>query len=886
MGFMEFQIIDADYILLENRPVIRLFGKTQTGETVCAFYENFYPYIYANGGDVENFLKDEENIRKMERVQKKLVMGYQDPREVVRIECQNPAKTPELREKLKKNGMVPYEADVLFKYRFMNDLSLGGMGWVKIDGANGVNTNTVHTRKKVQAKGIKSVSVEGNAPVRYLALDIECVSAEGNRVPEASRDPIIMISLVFNENYKGSESMVLSTRPGNGTVNFVSEAEMLEGLIKIINEYDPDVITGYNINNFDMPYILDRMKQLGIKPIFGRCDQKNVFAKKLMSRYKVTIIGRVIVDTFEIIKKDFSLPRYDLNTVASSLLGKKKIDVKHSEIEKLWRGDQKGFEKLVEYSKVDSELALELLTKLNLLEKYIALAKISGILLQDVLGSGETVRIENFLLREFNKQGYIFPCKPDSSDISRREGNKKKELKGGFVLEPVKELHKSVAVLDFKSMYPSIIRTFNICPTTLIKNKVVDNPIKSPSGAEFVPADIQRGIVPKILEELMVAREKTKKQMKKEKDKIKLANLDAKQWALKIMANAFYGYLGYSRAKIYHMDLANSVTSYGRNIIQKTKKIIEEEYGYRVVYGDTDSVMVKIEEDGMDKVAEISGKISERITKELPGIMELEFEKVFWRFLPLTKKRYAAWKFERAGEEWKDSIETKGIETVRRDWCGLVSDTMNQIIEIILKKDDVRGAVKYFNNVVKDLLEGRTDISKLVITKTMTKMPRSYAGVQPHIELVKKLQMRSPNEAPGLGDRIGYVIVKGLGLLSKRTEDPGYVVEKGMQIDSKYYIENQLLPPLERIFGVLDVSKSELMGNGRQMGILDIIRNGNGKKETKTINEIPIGQMTGFICKKCEKYYPRVPLMGVCECGGRILFSSSQGPAEFALLEN
>ena len=878
---MDFQIIDTDYVLLENKPVVRIFGKTMKGDTICAFYDDFYPYIYANGGDVKEFLKDADNVRSVRKVKKKLVMGYQDPREIYRIGCQNPAKTPELRENLKRNGFVPYEADILFKYRFMNDFGLDGMGWANIEGGNGVNTNTVFTKKKMQIKEIVPTEIDGNAPLKFLALDIECISTEANSVPEATRDPIIMISVVFNEEFKGSKSMVMSTRPGKGAINFVSEQEMLKRLIDVIKDYDPDVITGYNINNFDMPYILERMKQTGVRPIFGRCDQKQVYAKKFMSRYKVTVVGRVIVDSFEIIKKDYSLARYDLNTVSNTLLGKKKIDVKHSEIEKLWRGDQKEYEKLVEYSKVDSELAMELVTKLHLIDKYIALAKISGILLQDVLGSGETIRIENFLLREFNRNGYVFPCKPESSDISKRESNKKKGLKGGFVLEPEKGLHNSVAVLDFKSMYPSIIRTFNICPTALVKEKLVENPIESPSGAKFVPQEIRQGIIPKILEELMKERGIAKKYLRREKNASRKLVLEARQWALKIMANAFYGYLGYSRAKIYDMDLANAVTSWGRSIIQNTKEVIEKEYGHKVVYGDTDSVMVKFDQEDIEEIAAISNKISERITKELPGLMELEFEKIFKRFLPLTKKRYAAWKFEHTQDGWKDEIETKGIETVRRDWCGLVSDTMGRIIEIILKEDDVKGAVKFFTAVVKDLLEGKTKIDKLVITKTMTKMPKNYAGVQPHIELVKKIQMRSPNEAPGLGDRIGYVIVKGNDMLSKRTEDPAYVIENGLQIDSKYYIENQLLPPLERIFNVLGVSKPELMGNGKQMGIFDVLN-----RKPEIIREIQMSQMTGFLCKKCEKHYPRVPLMGSCECGGSLLFSSSQGPAEFIVSEN
>jgi DNA polymerase I len=194
--------------------------------------------------------------------------------------------------------------------------------------------------------------------------------------------------------------------------------------------------------------------------------------------------------------------------------------------------------------------------------------------------------------------------------------------------------------------------------------------------------------------------------------------------------------------------------------------------------------------EDMEKISEMGGKIAESISRDLPGIMELEFEKVFKRFLPLTKKRYAAWRFDRTDSGWKDRMEMKGIETVRRDWCPLVSETVQRVLEILLKEDDVKGALKYFKGVVNQLVTGQVDIQKLVITKTMTKSAGSYDGKQPHIELVKKMQSRSPGEAPGVGDRISYVIVKGRDLLSNRTEDPEYVRERGLQIDPQYYIEN------------------------------------------------------------------------------------------------
>ena len=519
---------------------------------------------------------------------------------------------------------------------------------------------------------------------------------------------------------------------------------------------------------------------------------------------------------------------------------------------------------------------MNLLQKLFLADKYIALSKIAGTLLQDTLDGGQTAKIENYALREFNKKNYVFPVKPEDAEMARREDAKKKELVGGYVIEPDKGIHSSVVVLDFKSMYPSIIRSFNICPTTLITGAVPPGvePVVSPVGAKFYPKTVREGIIPSILETLMNKRQAVKKKLKKCEDANLRRSMDAEQWAYKILANAFYGYMGYSRARLYDLGVANSITSFGRDIIQNTVKKITSTFGFRVVYGDTDSVFVKVPDEKLDDVYAQGVKVSAEVNKGMTGHMEMEFEKIFQRFLPLTKKRYAAWKFERKEDGgWKESIEMKGIETVRRDWCPLVGDTVRGVVDILLKKSDVKAAAKFFKVVVDDLVAGKTDLNKLVITKTMTKSASSYDGVQPHIELVKKMEARTPGEAPGIGDRVAYVIIKGTQLISKRTEDPTYVKEKGLQIDASYYIENQLLPPVERIFKVLNVEKSELLGFGKQSR-LDILT------AKKTVTDATWGEVTGFICTKCGVSYTTLPLLGMCGCGNALAFSTPRGVAD------
>jgi DNA polymerase I len=873
---MLFQILDVDYTLVNEKPIVRIFGKTEGGETVCGFYEDQVPYFYARGENLEDAVKGEVNVMKVERVKRFLPVGYQKRMiELHRITLKNPAKTPEIRDRLRSRGFEVFEADIPFKYRFMADFDLRGMDWIKVDGAGGVTTNTVSTQRKIPIKQFSRVEKDGDVRLKFLCLDIECVSLKEGEMPESRKDPIIMISLVFSEPYKGEKSIVLSTRSDSDVKPFESEREMLQELINIIMDYDPDVITGFNINNFDMPYILERMRQNEIPPMFGRC-KKPVTKNQIMSRFKINIAGRVMVDSFEIVKRDFSMKRYDLNTVATELLGEGKEGVKKSQIEKFWKGNQEKFRTLIRYSKKDSELAMKLVIDLNLLDKYIALAKISGTLLQDILDSGETTRIENLILREFNKEDFVLPCKPDGGEVSRREKMRKTELKGGYVLEPDKGLHSSVIVLDFKAMYPSLIRTFNICPTTLIVKDGVENPIASPSGAKFVPESVRKGIIPKILERLMDERQKVKREMKKSNSG-KMRELKAEEFALKIMSNAFYGHFGYPRAKIYSMDIANSITAFGRETIKKTREFIEKNFDYRVIYGDTDSVMVKVPFEDLGRIKTAGNEVAKRVTSVLKGIMELEFEKVFKRFLPLTKKRYAAWSFEPAEDGWNETIETKGIETVRRDWCDLTSETIERVLEIVLKKNDIKEAVSYFKGVAENMFEGKIPIKKLVVTKTMTKRAEVYAGIQPHAELVKKIKKRSPAECPGIGDRIGYVIVKGAELLSKRAEDPLYVIENKLPVDSRYYIENQLLPPLERIFIALGISKTELLGKGKQVSLFTAI---TSNSKVKAVKEVSFRDVNGFVCEKCYKTFEIPPLSGTCVCGGQLLFNSSHGPAK------
>ena len=837
---MLIQILDVDYFLNGTKPVIRIFGKREDGTSVCCLYENFLPYFYVEKNSSVWEKIDEMNLN-YEEIEMFYPIGYQEsPSKVLKITMSSPQDVPTARRALEPYGKC-FDADILFKYRFMVDKGVRGMSWAEVDGKK-IFTRTVKV-PAYQITDIRPVEKTETSNLKFLCLDIECLS-DMSREIDAKRDPMIMISLAFHPLQKNLDTLVLVAKPFSGekVQSFSNEKEMLEAFIKIVQDYDPDVITGFNINGFDMPYILGRLEKYGLYANLSRCE-KPATARPVASSQEISVTGRVVVDPYQILKRDPNLrfSRYNLNTIAKEILGEQKDDVVAGDMYRLWNGTKADIKKLVEYSRKDAILALMLVVDKRMLDKFIEISKISGTLLQDSLG-GQTIRIETMALHELKSRKIMFPVKPDEREIIRREKDK---IKGATVLEPKKGLHKNVLVLDFQSLYPSLIRKFNISPDTLLKaDHKYENFHLAPTGAAFINQSVYEGVFPNILKNLLATRYAAKKKMKSVTgDEKRLLN--AKQQALKIMANSFYGYLGYIRARLYVSENANAVTGYGRDNIQKTKTLIETNFDFEVVYGDTDSLFLRPKKEfTLDELKDLGSKISHFVSENV-GLF-FDFEKIYKSFIILTKKRYAGVRID------SNEIEMKGIETVRRDWCPLVTEIMLKVLETILRENDIEKASKTVKDTVKQLQSNAVEIDRLTIVKGITKGLNSYDGIQPHIEVAKKIGMRNPSERPKVGDRVGYVITRGKDLLSRRAEDPEHIKKNGMQIDSDYYINNQLIPPVDRIFSAVGIEKTELLGGGRQMNMFDMMKTGV------------------LTCSSCSKTFRRMPMRGNCDCGGEI----------------
>ena len=693
------------------------------------------------------------------------------------------------------------------------------------------------------------------APLRILSFDIECCGRKG-LFPEPEHDPVIQIgnvvttqgassSLCRNVFVMGSCSPIVGAR----VFSFDDEAAMLEAWAAFVREADPDIVTGYNISNFDLPYLLRRAAKLKSEraQMLGRVRgakatmrdttfQSSAFGKR--ENVETTIDGRVIFDMLAYIRRDHKLSSYSLNSVSAHFLGQQKEDVHHSIIADLQGGSADDRRRLAVYCLKDSFLPQKLMDKLLVVINHIEMARVTGVPLDYLLTRGQQIKVMSMLLRKAKPLGLLVPTLAKAGGGGGGDGGGGDEgYEGATVIEPLRGFYdEPIATLDFASLYPSIMMAHNLCYSTLVAPEdakaLPDGAAEKTPGEAiyFVRAAVTKGVLPAILEELLAARKRAKADMAKATDPFVIAVQNGRQLALKVSANSVYGFTGATVGMLPCLAISATVTAYGRAMIDATKRAVEERFttanGYAadavVVYGDTDSVMVKFGAPDVASAMALGAEAAREVTKLFPPPIKLEFEKVYYPFLLMNKKRYAGMYWSKPSAF--DKMDTKGIETVRRDNCALVRRVIDTVLQLVLIEHSVPRAVAYVKGVVADLLQDRIDLSVLVITKALGKSASAddYANKQAHVELAERMRKRDPASAPAVGDRVPYVIIEAAKGTPNymRSEDPIFVVENSIPIDYRYYLENQLEKPLTRIFeGILDNPKAELFSGDHMRAI-------------------------------------------------------------------
>lgn len=615
---------------------------------------------------------------------------------------------------------------IQYVLRFMIDTGISGMSWVETEPSKyhllpeRDRQSNCQIEAYVHYRDLIAHSNDGEwakmAPLRILSFDIECAGRKGV-FPEANQDPVIQIANVVTRYGESKPfvrnvfvldtcSLIVNTQ----ILEFDAEEKMLMAWRDFLEKVDPDVIIGYNIANFDFPYLLDRARHLKcskfpywsrLRSIISQSKETNFSSKQLGNRdTKATNTnGRIQLDLLQLVQRDHQLRSYTLNSVSAHFLGEQKEDVHHTMITELFNGTPDSRRRLAVYCLKDAYLPQRLMDKLMCLVNYTEMARVTGVPFNYLLAKGQQVKFISQLFRKALEQSLVIPnLRNEASD---------EQYEGATVIEPVRGYYGvPIATLDFASLYPSIIQAHNLCYTTLLNKTAVEklnlkkdeDYIVTPNGDMFCTSKVRKGLLTQILEELLGARKRAKKELAVEIDPFKKAVLNGRQLALKVSANSVYGLTGATVGKLPCLAIASSTTSYGRMMIEKTKDVVESTYtianGYshdaQVIYGDTDSVMVKFGTTDLAKTMEIGQEAANFVSSQFIKPIKLEFEKVYFPYLLINKKRYAGLYWTKPDKY--DKMDTKGIETVRRDNCLLVQTVIETVLRKILIDRDVEEA--------------------------------------------------------------------------------------------------------------------------------------------------------------------------------------------------
>ncbi|HIH31323.1 TPA: DNA polymerase II [Candidatus Woesearchaeota archaeon] len=770
-----------------KKALVYLFGRLENGESFLTI-NHVRPYFYVKTEDLKN-TKLQKALKDFDAVTEDSDFRNFEDENVTKIILWIPADVAKFRKYLEEINIECYEADIRFYQRFLIDKDIKGSLTIKGDFKKGNYVDRIY--EEPELKSSKLIP-----DLKVLSIDIETDSkAKG----------IYCISLYTEGlNNKSSYKQVLLHasdkdigKPLHNAISINTEKEMLEKFSELVKEIDPDIITGWNVIDFDLKLIKEKFDKYNIPFTLGRIDWpcKIEINDSFMRDSSADFPGRMVLDGIQMLRTSFvKLDNYKLETAAQAYLGEKKLigqKNKAEEIDNLYKNDQ---QKLVDYNLKDSELVYKILFKTSAIQLTIQRSMITGMTLERVRAS--VASLDSLFLRYAKHHKLVL----NSTKFSEKDV----PFKGGFVMKSKPGIYDYVLVLDFKSLYPSIIRTLNIDPYSYVKNppKILnkDKFIQAANGAVFKNQD---GILPSIIQDVWKQRDDAKK--KKAQAHV--------IYALKIIMNSFYGVLGNPSCRFYNPAMSNAITYTAEETIKLAAKKVEE-LGYEVIYSDTDSIFLVSKAKNISDAENIGKKIEKHVNdfyedyiKERyhrKSFFEIQFEKLFKVFLMPTirgseegaKKRYAGLLIV----DGKEEMSFTGMEFVRGDWTELSKKFQIELFEKVFNKEEVSGYIKKF---VDDLKKGKYD-DKLIYKKSINKPLSEYTKTTPpHVKAARQLKKLTSNQ-------IFYIITKnGPEPVEKLKHKPDY----------DHYIDKQLKPIADTILSVYGKNFDDIFRNSTQSSL-------------------------------------------------------------------
>ena len=810
MAKIRFYLLDVTYKILADKPVIHLYGRTVDGQQICVHDENFAPYFFAvpkpgaNLGELREQLKA---LRQEKNGETAFVTGIAEEKKkvnehetnAIKVFVNLPKSVPAIKDLAKQLPAVTvYEADIKYHRRYLIDKGITPMTLVEVEGELVAEVSKVPV---VKATSVMPAATDDTLTTpRVLALDIETYNPLGKTVlPE--QHPIIMLSL-YGENFEKVLCWkTFATK--DKTIEFVkSELELLERFKQLVEEYKPDILVGYYSDGFDLPYIRTRANKYKLKLDLGLDHSELAIHGRGITTAEIT--GIVHVDIYKFIKKIISRSMdtdvFTLEAVSAELLGDHKHDVDLEKLAHVWDNKPEDLEVYCKYNLHDSRLTFQLTQKI--LPNMVELVKVIGQSLFDINRMSFSQLVEWFIIKQAFGFNEIVLNRPGFQEEQERRF---KRIKGAFVFEPTPGLYKNVVVFDYRSLYPTIIASHNISPGTLNCSCCEGKNEAPVETGRYWYCTKKKGFVSTIIEDLITRRARIKELIKQNpKDQMLLARSEA----LKVLANSFYGYLGFSPARWYCFACGESTTAWGRAYIKKVIAAANEEK-FQVLYSDTDSIFLQLE----GRTKEDALKFRDKINMDLPGLMELDYEGFYPAgiFVSLkagesgAKKKYAL-------IDEKGVVKIRGFETVRRNWSFIAKDVQKEVLNIILKEHDAAKAAAYVKEVIGQMRQNKIPVAKVVIFTQLQKEIAQYESFGPHVAAAQRMQNKGIPVGPGT--MLRYVIMRGSGKIRDRVKLD--TEAKQEEYDAEYYINNQIVPSVERIFAAVGLKIDDLIATEGQ----------------------------------------------------------------------
>uniref|UniRef100_A0A023F1I9 DNA polymerase n=1 Tax=Triatoma infestans TaxID=30076 RepID=A0A023F1I9_TRIIF len=619
-----------------------------------------------------------------------------------------------------------------------------------------------------------------------------------------------------------------------------TEAELFFKLVEIIRFYDPDILVGYEVEMLSWSYLIHRGHLLGINlySLLGRIkDFSDVHLEmklKLNEEFQLKVAGRIILNVWRIMRHEMALMNYSFENVLYHILHTRVPHYSFKTLSDWWNSSFTDRMLTLKYYLTRVEGTVKLLEHLDFIGRTSELATLFGIQFYEVLSRGSQFRVESIMLRMAKPKNYIAV----SPSIQQRAAMRAPSSLP-LIMEPQSRFYEDpVIVLDFQSLYPSMMIAYNYCFSTCLglqqhlleKDEITfgctslfidpkelyrakEHLHISPAGAVFVDSSIRRGILPLMLEEILETRLMVKNSMKRHKNnKLLYQILDARQLGLKLIANVTYGYTSANfSGRMPCIEVGDSVVSKGRETLERAIKLVQKtkKWGVEVVYGDTDSMFVLCRGKTRQEAFKIGQEIADAVTLDNPKPVKLKLEKVYQPCILQTKKRYVGYKYESADQE-KPEFDAKGIETVRRDGCPAASKILEKSLKILFESYDVSKVKNYVNQQMIKIISGKLFMQDLIFAKEY----RGLRGYQPNacvpaLKLAKEWIAKDKRSEPRVGERVGYIIIygpPGVPLIQLVRAPYELLLNTSLKINSEYYITKAILPCLDRCFTLLGVN--------------------------------------------------------------------------------